>query len=100
MPFEAGGSGGLGELSLYTKRQHYSKSYGSYTETACCGPVGVGRENTFVFVPSNLLVLPCVRGQARTRAAAVPLLTDVHLPGNRLYRKDPDLDLEGQTAKS
>lgn len=37
-----------------------TKAMAVYTETACCGPVGVGRENTFVFVPSNLLVLPYV----------------------------------------
>jgi hypothetical protein len=62
MPFGAGESGGLGELSLYARRQHYSKSYGSLQRKLLL-PVVVQwewKESTLVSVPSNLLVLPYI----------------------------------------
>lgn len=65
-----------------------AKAMAVYTETACCGPVGVGRENTFVQPPSASLCLKPGQSKSNSCAAA-------HLPGSRLYRKDPNLDLEG-----
>lgn len=96
--FAAGGNAGLGKLSLYTRRQLYSKHW-QFIELLVCSPArGLKGEHlclsTFWPPSASIWLKPA---QSKSNSCAT---VNTHLPGNAACRKDQKLDIERRTTKN
>lgn len=97
VPFTAGGNAGLGKLSLYTRRQLYSKHW-QFIELLVCSPArGLKGEHlclsTFWPPSASIWLKPA---QSKSNSCAT---VNIHLPGNAACRKDQKVDIERRTTK-